>query len=287
MRRGDFAAAWSVCDDVLLRRLRERAPRHVGPRHLQYVWDGRPLDGARVLVRCYHGLGDTLQFVRFLPRLRARAREVLLWVQPALIPLLATADGIDRLLPLHDGSPGVEYDVDVELMELPHALRIEARDLPGRVPYLHVRDAAPRVSTPSRRVGLTWRAGDWDPARSIPEDLLASLAGVPGVQWSSLQFGVAPPSFAVEDLACRDVAAQAQRMTSLDLIVTVDTMTAHLAGALGLSVWLLLAEPADWRWMAGRDDSPWYPTMRILRQPRPGDWAAVIAQLRAELAARA
>jgi hypothetical protein len=285
MRRGDFATAWSVCDEVLARRLRERVPRHSGPRHLQYVWDGRPLVGARVLVRCYHGLGDTLQFVRFLPRLRARAREVVLWAQPALLPLLATADGVDRLLPLHDGVPEADYDVELELMELPHALRIGAGDLPGPIPYLHVAPVARGPSPGVRNVGLTWRAGEWDADRSVPDALMARLADAPGVRWSSLQYGVSAPAFAADDLACRDAATQARRMASLDLIVTVDTMTAHLAGALGLPVWLLLAEPADWRWMAAREDSPWYPTMRLFRQPSPGDWDGALTALLAALAA--
>jgi hypothetical protein len=293
MRRGDFATAWEVCDAVLQRRRRDGAPRHAGPRHLQYVWDGTPVDGARVLVRCYHGLGDTLQFVRFLPRLRQRAREVILWAQPPLLPLLASARGIDRLLPLHDGAPDVDFDVDLELMELPHALRITLDDLPGPVPYLwppradsgDASDWPPRrdhgrhcAASETIRIGLTWRAGDWNPARSLSDAMLARLAGQRGVTWASVQFGVPAPSFCDEDLACADLAEQARRMQSLDLVVTVDTMTAHLAGALGLPVWTLLAEPSDWRWLRG-DRSPWYPTMRLFRQSRAGDWQAPVTQL--------
>ncbi len=304
MRRGDFAAAWNVCDAVLARRLRDGAPRHSGPRHLQYVWDGTPVDDARVLVRCYHGLGDTLQFVRWLPRLRERAREVILWAQPALLGLLASARGIDRLLPLHDGTPDVRFDVDLELMELPHALRIGRDDLPGPIPYLWPPDAAesaratrcesasgptaaPATTTRGdepKRVGLTWRAGDWEPRRSLPDEALARLGAVPGVSWAALQFGVAPPAFCAEDLACADLGAQAGRMQDLDLVVTVDTLTAHLAGALGLRVWTLLAEPADWRWGHG-DRSPWYPTMRLFRQRRPGAWDDVLTALGDALAA--
>src|SRR3712207_7208710 len=116
MRRGEFEAAWALSDAVL--RARAGVPCWHLPRHLQYVWDGTPLAGRRVLVRCYHGLGDTLQFVRFVPPLRAVAEEVTLWVQPTLLPLLATMHGIGPCAPLHDGVPDVPYDVDVEVMEL-------------------------------------------------------------------------------------------------------------------------------------------------------------------------
>jgi hypothetical protein len=275
MHRGDFAAAWRISDACLVAREPQRSSE---PRHLQCVWDGRALDGKRVLVRCYHGLGDTLQFVRLLPLLRERAKHVVLWAQPALLGLLATAHGFDRVEPLHDGEPGVERDVDIELMELAHALRITAETLPVRVPYLRVAPVEPRVARARPRVGLAWRSGDWDAARSIPDALLAPLAAA-DVEWCSLQFGIAPPPFAAHDLACADLVEQARRIAALDLVISVDTMTAHLAGALGVRVWTLLPEPCDWRWMQRRDDTPWYPTMRLFRQRRPGDWHGVIARV--------
>src|ERR1700710_1001569 len=116
MRRGDFEAAWQISDAVLLER-RANGPRWHWPRHEQWVWDGRPLAGQRVLVRCYHGLGDTLQYARFLPVLAERCRELTVWVQPALVGLLRTMPTASRVLPLHDGSPDVDYDVDIEIME--------------------------------------------------------------------------------------------------------------------------------------------------------------------------
>lgn len=286
--RADFEAAWAVCDRVLAERLAQGLPPQAGPRHLQYVWDGRPLDGRDVLVRCYHGLGDTLQFVRFLPRLRARARSVTLWAQPALLGLLASADGIDRLLPLHDGSVDADHDVDLELMEVPHALRITAADLPGPIPYLPL--PGPRTAgrrRGPRRVGLAWRAGDWDASRSLPDGALARLAGVPDVEWCSLQYRVAPPAFVARDLACRDLRRQAQRMLSLDLVLSVDTMTAHLAGALGIPAWVLLPADCDWRWREPGATSRWYPTLRLFRQSSPGDWEGVVTEIAEALAARA
>lgn len=283
MRGGDWEAAWGVSDRVLASHAGE--PCWHLPRHEQWVWDGTPLDGRRVLIRCYHGLGDTLQFIRYAPLVKQIAREVAVWAQPALIPLLRTVRGIDRLLPLHDGGVGIDYDVDVEVMELPHAFRSTLRTLPSDVPYLHA-DPAPLSSSARLAVGIVWKAGDWDERRNVPYPLLAPLARVPGVELHVLQRGSGlderEEGFGI--LSGSDDPLQAARvMRALDLVVTVDSMPAHLAGALGVPVWTLLHAEPDWRWMLGRDDSPWYPTMRLFRQPRPGDWEAVIARVADEL----
>src|SRR5436309_8360053 len=135
MRAGDFERAWEISDRVLRRRVASGETCWHWPRHLQFIWSGVPLTGQRVLVRCYHGLGDTIQFIRFAAPLREIAREVLVWAQPSLLPLLATAAGIDRALPLHDGIVEAEYDADIESMELPYALRTTLDSLPKRVPY--------------------------------------------------------------------------------------------------------------------------------------------------------
>ena len=171
MRRGEFGLAWQVSDAVL--RQRAGASCHHLPRHLQPIWDGTSLENKRVLVRCYHGLGDTIQFIRYMPLLKAIATEVIVWVQPTLIPLLFTVEGIDRLLPLHDGTPDCDYDVDVELMELPHVFRTTLETLPATVPYIHVDPALLPRDRPS--VGLTWRAGNWDPRRNIPFHLIKKI----------------------------------------------------------------------------------------------------------------
>jgi hypothetical protein len=283
MLRGEFEAAWRVSDRVLS----ERAGRpcwHL-PRHFQYFWDGSPLSGRRVLVRCYHGLGDTIQFIRYAPLLRRVAREVIVWAQAPLLPLLSTVGGIDRLLPLHDGSPEADYDAEVELMELPHVFRTTLRDLPATVPYINV-EPVPLAREGRLAVGINWRAGDWDERRSVPFPLLAQLAELPGVRWYVFQRGPAlaevPPGFGVVPEAAT-LYEEARVMRSLDLMISVDTMTAHLAGALGVRAWTLLQHEADWRWMERREDSPWYPTMRLFRQPRPGDWAHVVTRVAAEL----
>ncbi|HEY0151540.1 MAG TPA: glycosyltransferase family 9 protein [Longimicrobium sp.] len=287
MRGGDFEAAWRVSDAVL----RGRAGTSCAhwPRHEQWVWNGAPLDGKRVFVRCYHGLGDTLQFIRYMPRLRKVAREVIVWAQPELIPLLSTARGIDRLLPLHDGAPEVVFDADVEVMELPHIFRDTTRTLPAEVPYLHA-EPAPLPRDGRLAVGLVWKAGDWDDRRSIPPELLAPLGEIPGVELHILQRGPGlrerPAGFGI-DSGSDDVLATARVMKALDLVVTVDSMPAHLAGALGVPTWTLLHADPDWRWMEGRDDSPWYPTMRLIRQERAGDWAGVVARVATDLAMHA
>src|SRR5215218_6426376 len=133
MRAGRFAAAWRVSDEA--QRVRAEIDCSGWPRHEQFIWRGEPLAGRRVLVRCYHGLGDTIQFVRFIRPLRALARHVVVWAQPALLELVASAAGVDEVLALHDGIPDADYDVDVEIMELPHALRVTA--IPSGVPYLY------------------------------------------------------------------------------------------------------------------------------------------------------
>jgi hypothetical protein len=282
MRRGDFAAAWRVSDRVLAARA-AFGPCWQLPRHEQWIWDGRPLAGRRVLVRCYHGLGDTIQFARFLPRLGGLASEVVVWAQPALLPLLATMEGIGTLLPLHDGMPGVSCEAEIELMELPHAFRTTLATLPAAVPYFH----PPRAARLDARfsIGVVAGTGAWDhDRRAIDPALLGRLAALPGVALFSLQPGARIPG--AVDAAASDLLAAAARVRALDLVVTADTMMAHLAGALGVEVWTLLHAEPDWRWMEGRSDSPWYPTMRLFRQPRAGDWESVVAQVADELRGR-
>jgi Glycosyltransferase family 9 (heptosyltransferase) len=284
MRQGEFEAAWVISDAVL--RLRAGVPCWHLPRHLQHVWDGTPLAGRHVLVRCYHGLGDTIQFIRYMPRLKALATAVTVWAQPALLPLLRTMQGIDRLLPLHDETPDVAYDVDVEVMELPHVFRTTLATIPAEIPYFHV-EPAPLPRQRQLAVGIAWRAGEWDARRSIPFSLLTPLWDVPGITWYVLQRG---PGLAERRAGCGilprtgNLLEEARLIRALDLVISVDTMPAHLAGALGMPVWVLLPAQADWRWMNGRDYSPWYPSMWLCRQARGGAWKPVITRVAAALA---
>ena len=284
MRAGKFDAAWAVSDAVL--RTRDPATRDdpALPYHLRWVWDGRSLHGRRVLVRCYHGLGDTLQFCRYLPALRRRAAQVTLEAQPELLPLLRALPGPDQLIPFRLDAPAPASECDVEVMELAHALRLP----PDGAPYLSA-EPLPRPAE-GLLVGICWQAGGWDPERSVPLPALAPLAEAPGVRLVSLQRGPglaelsaadAPPVLDPGDRSA-DVGAVARLLATLDLVVTVDTMVAHLAGALGRPTWLLLKAEADWRWMAGRR-SRWYDSVRLYRQARPGHWAEPLAQMRADL----
>jgi hypothetical protein len=283
MRQGEFEAAWVISDAVL--RLRAGVPCWHLPRHRQHVWDGRPLAGRHVLVWCYHGLGDTIQFIRYVPGLKALATAVSVWAQPALLPLLRTMQGIDRLLALHDGTPDVAYDVDVEVMELPHVFRTTLATIPAEIPYLHV-EPAPLPRQRQLAVGIAWRAGEWDARRSIPFALLAPLWDVPGITWYILQRG---PGLAERRAGFAilprtgNLFEEARLIRALDLVISVDTMPVHLAGALGMPVWVLLPAHADWRWMNDRDDSPWYPSMRLCRQARGGAWKPVITRVAAAL----
>ena len=286
MRTGAWEAAWRVSDRLLLRRGHEHFG-HPLPRHLQSVWTGESLAGKRVLVRCYHGLGDTVQFIRFIAPLRRRARNVIVWAQPQLLPLLDTVPGIDTLLPLHDGVPAAEYDVDIEIMELPFALRTTLDTLPAVVPYMGGNiGAARREANPRPHVGLVWQSGTWDPHRSVPLELIQQLTDIKEIRWKVLQRGpalAAWPAHRAEIPAITTLMEEAAQLRALDLLISVDTLSAHLAGALGVRTWTLLPASADWRWMDDREDTPWYPTMRLFRQPEPGDWKSVILRLRKQL----
>lgn len=284
MRRGEWDRAWAITDREMPARARGSCAHW--PRHLQYVWTGAPLTGKRVLVRCYHGLGDTLQFIRYMPLLKAIAKEVIVWVQPALLPLLRGLDGVDRLLPLHDGMPEADFDADVEIMELPYVFRTNLASVPARIPYLHAEPMPLPAGGRRPAIGLVWKGGDWDGRRSVPFALLAPFAelrdamvfilqpGAVAAGWGG-EFGIFPGELNLPDYA--------RAIRAMDLLITIDSMPAHLAGALGVPTWTLLPKEADWRWLEGREDSPWYPGMRLFRQDRAGDWEGVIEKVLAEL----
>src|SRR3954451_16016308 len=169
MRVGEFERAWSITDRDLVAFRRLGEDKHKGPRHQQRIWRGEELRNRHVLVRCYHGLGDTIQFARFLPPLARRARELTVWCQPELLALIERVEGVDRAIPLHDGTPDVDADVDIEIMEIPYAIRA-GRDLIELCrPYLTL----PPSRVPGRigkrealSVGLVWEVGDWDKRRA-------------------------------------------------------------------------------------------------------------------------
>jgi hypothetical protein len=289
MRKGDFRRAWTISDALLAARLARGDAVHQGPRHFQSIWNGASLTNKRVLVRCYHGLGDTIQFIRFAAPLRRIASEVTVWAQQPLVRLLAGTAGVDRILPLHDGTPDVEFDRDIEIMELAHALRVDAQTIACQVPYIFPPTHGERPARSAREllVGLVWKSGGWDDRRSVPARLLSRLAHVSGVRLFSVQCGASAAeaaSIPAEDISSEDVEETAASLQGLDLLISVDTFAAHLAAALGHPVWLLLHSQCDWRWMNHGNTSIWYPTMRLFRQRRPAEWEPVVEEIAAALA---
>src|SRR4051794_5291777 len=279
MCRGDFEAAWRISDRALQNR--DRFARY----RQESTWRGEPLDGKRVLVRCCYGLGDTLQFVRYIPLLRRAARHVTLQAQASLARVLEHVEGIDRLVTRCNDVPAENYDVAIELSELPHLFRTSIQTIPTEIPYIHV--VPPSFpATSDMKVGLVWQGSDWDPRRSVPLQLFAGFERIAGLTLHIVQRGSAlterPKAFGVNS-GNDDVYEAARTIAALDLIVTIDSMPAHLAGAMGVPTWTLLHSHCDWRWMENRTDSPWYPGMRLFRQKHPGDWRPVIAAVKQEL----
>ncbi len=288
MRAGDFDRAWAISDQSLARVRRCGRAKHEGPRHEQRIWRGEELSGRRVLVRCYHGLGDTIQFIRFARPLRHLAREVVVWCQPELVPLVSSVEGVDLAVPLHDGVPNFEFDVDIELMEIPHAIRVDRDQVAMGRPYLKCPPG--RVPEPVRQadamsIGLVWQVGDWDIRRSLPPDECRTL-NLPGVQLYSLQRGEAAEAAAqigAIDISVADIRTLAGRLRALDLVICPDTMVAHLAAALGCETWVMLHSDCDWRWPARGSATPWYPTVRLFHQESEGGWSGVFERVRRAL----
>jgi len=269
------------------------------------TWRGPGRPGERVLVLNDHGLGDTIQFFRYLPLMTAAGVEATFVCPPRLRRLLSSKANVR----IADSPPaGDEFDAQIAISSLPHAFGTRLDTIPAAVPYLaaesHLREMwARRIGSAGFKIGVAWQ-GNPDPeadrARSMPLPALAPLAEVRGVRLISLQKGVGeeqlsllPPAMRVETLGADFDAGPdafvdtAAAMTSLDLIVTCDTSIAHLAGALAAPVWVALKSDAEWRWLTGRADSPWYPTMRLFRQSRRGDWRGVFAAMALEVAALA
>ena len=265
----------------------------------QPVWRGEPLAGERILLHAEQGLGDTMQFVRYVPLVAARGGRVVLEVQPRVHRLLANLPGAEKVIARGEALP--EFRWHCPLLSLPLAFATDLTTIPAGVPYLHpdeteARSWSRRLEEDGNglRVGLAW-AGN--PAhvrerqRSLPLEQLAPLTQVEGATFYSLQKGRAAsriqtlPEIRLVDLNSRqrDFADTAAIVANLDLVITIDTSIAHLAGGMGKPVWILLPYMADWRWLREREDSPWYPTARLFRQTVPGDWAAVVERVRKEL----
>jgi tetratricopeptide (TPR) repeat protein len=268
-------------------------------------WEGERLDGRRLLVFAEQGFGDSLQFVRFVPQAMALGARVTLLVEPALVRLFAASlPGVEVVSRLPESEA---FDRQAAMLCLPRLLGVTLDTIPAAMPYL-VADpdtsavwARRLAGLPGRKVGLVWAgasrrehpaAAAIDARRSLTLAQLAPLAAARGVQFVSLQVGEPageaqdpPTGLRLVDWTgeLADFADTAALVAGLDLVVTVDTSVAHLAGALGRPVWILSRFDGCWRWLEHRDDSPWYPTARLFRQPAPGDWATPIAELAAAL----
>ncbi len=296
---GDFERGWAELD------WRLKVPGHPGITELAVpAWDGGELQGKTVFVHAEQGYGDTIQFVRFLPLVKAKgAKEVIFCCDEVLRGLFEGAEGYDRFVTRRSPPPGV--DCHVALLSLPGRLGTRADTIPARIPYLRpdpglvAKWRARLDGLPGRRIGLAWAGRPSYPSdhvRSMPVSFYRPLlAQYPGDCFISLHVGAPAEQARALPASCRlhdfskeigDFANTAALIANLDLVITVDTVFAHLAGALGRPVWTLLNFDPEWRWMLGRDSTPWYPTMTLLRQGRPGNWEAVIHEAVGRLALR-
>jgi FkbM family methyltransferase len=255
-------------------------------------WD---ISGKTILLCSEEGLGDTVQFCRYVPLVAQRGARVILAVQRPLSTLMAGLQGASVVC--DQGEPVPPFDGFCPLLSLPGAFATKLETIPAAVPYLSVEpDAAARWrrrldGDGGAKVGIVWAGNPQhrnDARRSIAAETLLPLLRVQGARWFSLQVGERAADLArlphglVADLSphLSDFAETAAAIASLDLVICVDTAVAHLAGAMGKPVWVLLPFSADWRWLRYRSDSPWYPTARLFRQPAPGDWPSVVMQVR-------
>jgi len=265
---------------------------------VQPQWKGEPLGGAPILLHAEQGFGDTLQFVRYVPLVAARGGRVVLEVQPGLHRLLSRTAGALHVVARGEALP--EFTWQCPLLSLPLAFGTTMNSIPAEVPYVHPDPAQVeawrgRLQGKTRRIGLVWRGNPTqhrDRLRSMPLEQLAPLFRVGGTTFFSLQLGAGnerlqplPSDVPLVDLApeLKDFGDTAAIVANLDLVISVDTSVAHLAGAMGKPVWIMLTKGCDWRWFLGREDSPWYPTARLFRQTTAGDWHEVVNRIEREL----
>jgi tetratricopeptide (TPR) repeat protein len=286
----NYEARWDVKARIIYRRLSEG------------LWDGSDLRGKRIFLHAEQGFGDAIQFVRYVPLVTARGGRVILWCQPQLRRLFSRVRGVEELISGDEPTP--PFDFQCPLMTLPLRFGTTLQTIPADVPYLAadrdlVRKWQERLSRfPHKlKVGIAWTGSSGNSKnreRSIDLDLLAPLLRTQAVAFFSLQKDMPQESV---DAFCRqsnlvdwtaefvDFADTAALMAALDLVITIDTSVAHLAGALGKPVWVLLSYGGDWRYLLDREDSPWYPTMRFFRQRERGKWQGVVERAAGELTA--
>ena len=258
------------------------------------LWDGSFLDGKTILIHPEQGLGDTIQFIRYAPIVAQFGGRVIVECQPPLLRLAKKIPGVAQWVPRGEQLP--PFDVHCPMLSLPLALWTTLDTVPAATPYLHpdqdqVEKWAQKLGpkTQPLRVGLVWRGNPGhknDTNRSLGAGMLEPLAQIAGIEFVSLQkseANSAPPAPGVKltdyTADITDFADTAALIANLDVVLSVDTSVAHLAGALGRPVWTLLPFAPDWRWMLKREDSPWYPSMRLFRQATAGNWSEVIERV--------
>ncbi|MBD2121379.1 tetratricopeptide repeat protein [Trichocoleus sp. FACHB-262] len=259
----------------------------------QPLWDGTNLQGRSILLHSEGGFGDTLQFVRYTPLVAERGGSVKIVAPQPLLRLLNTLAGVDQVISWEADLP--DFDVHIPLMSLPHLFRTSLETIPASIPYLSPPEVLPFTleSLPNTflKVGLTWGGNPEygrDRSRSCLLEQFLPLLEIPEVTFYSLQKGPKaaeltnfPGEIALQNLSDRihDFSDTAAAIAQLDLVITTDTSVAHLAGALGYPVWVLLNFVPDWRWFTDSDRTPWYPTMRLFRQTKLGDWSDVFERV--------
>ncbi|HJN12491.1 MAG TPA: FkbM family methyltransferase [Pirellulaceae bacterium] len=297
---GDFERGWPEYE------WRWRCPENSLPPISQPMWDGSPLQGRTILLVAEQGLGDTLHFVRYAKLLRLQGAHVIVAAQKPLLPILAECPGVDQWVELDGTYPA--FDTWAPLVSLPGLVKTTLASIPAEIPYLTADPAlvqtwSDRLSVyPGFRIGIAWQgSADFhaDRQRSIALGLFAPLAEIPGVQLFSLQKGFGSEQIAALngqfdvvdfgdelDANAGPFMDTAAIMQCMDLVVSSDTSVPHLAGALGIEIWMALSLSPDWRWLLDRDDSPWYPSMRLFRQRTMGDWNDVFQRIATALRPR-
>jgi tetratricopeptide (TPR) repeat protein len=291
---GNLSVGWNEYES----RLRMSDGLRNRRRFPQPQWKGEPLGGAPILLYAEQGLGDTIQFVRYVPLVAARGGCVVLEVLPRLRRLLSGTEGAWRVITTGESPPEVSYQCP--LLSLPLAFATDLSTIPATVPYIYPNPAQvdtwrERFFGNTLRIGLAWAGSPKharDSWRSIPLAQLAPLLDIPGTTFYSLQMGPGAeqvkqmgPNARLIDLQDQqeDFADTAAIVANLDLVISVDTSVAHLAGAMGKPLWVILGNAPDWRWFLDREDSPWYPTARLFRQSTHGSWQDLVDRLEREL----
>ncbi len=287
LRIGDFANGWAAYENRLL------MPNYAGLRQRleKPRWNGETFEGKTLLVWAEQGFGDTIQFARYLPRIKRLGGRILFECQPELVSLMQCVDGISEVIPRNEQPP--PHDLQCPLLNLPRVFGTDTNSIPNETRYL-TPPARTEINLPTNsnaiRVGLVWHGsgGQVPDLRTIPFDRLLPLLSHERAIFFALQLGdsVKDPLHAgvsdnLTDLSpmMHDFATTAAIVDQLDLIITIDTAMAHLSGTLGKPTWMLLSTEPDWRWMEYNGANPWYPTVRTFLQSKPGDWAGVIANV--------